>query len=123
MSRKVFLIPMLAVAFLAAPAFAPAALPGLTAPAEAATNLNSSRSNIYRNKNRRATTVKSSKSNSSDRATTVKSSKSNTSDRARATTVKSSKSNTSDRVTTVKSSKSNTSDRFAPVRGGRLLPF
>jgi hypothetical protein len=68
----------------------------------------------------------------SARATTVKSSKSNTSDRlggggggqggaARATTVKSSKSNTSDRMggggprsgaraTTVKSSKSNTSD-------------
>jgi hypothetical protein len=49
----------------------------LSGSAQAATkNLNSSRSNIYR-----TTTVKSSKSNTSDRTTTVKSSKSNTSDR------------------------------------------
>jgi hypothetical protein len=68
MSRKV-LIPLLAAAFLAAPAFAPAALPGLSA-AHAVTNLNSSRSNIHRAKTRKAarsTTVKSSKSNTSDR--------------------------------------------------------
>ena len=121
MSRKV-LIPLLAAAFLATPAFLPEALPG-AASAHAVINLNSSRSNIYRVKTRkavRATTVKGSKSNSSDRmgggggkgaaarATTVKSSKSNTSDRmgggggkraaARATTVKSSKSNISDRM-------------------------
>jgi hypothetical protein len=76
-----------------------------------------------------------------ERATTVKSSKSNTSDRmggsggkgsARATTVKSSKSNTSDRMggsggkgsaraTTVKSSKSNTSDRSGGGGGGMFL--
>ena len=72
MSRK-FLIPTLAIAFLAAPL----AISGDAAQAEGAT---------------RATTVKSSKSNTSDRmgggggkgtarATTVKSSKSNTSDR------------------------------------------
>jgi hypothetical protein len=118
MSRKTLLIPFVAAVFLAAPTFAPAALPGLSGSALAAKNLNTSRSNIYRTKTRkaavpkanaRATTVKSSKSNSSDRATTVKSSKSNTSDRAR--------------TTTVKSSKSNTSDRAGPVRGGRLLPF
>jgi len=113
------------IAFLviAAMAFAPTAqaqfaLPGTSAGPgpQKATNLNSSRSNIYRKGGdnqgsgvgARATTVKSSKSNTSDRATTVKSSKSNTSDRA--TTVKSSKSNTSDRATTVKSSKSNTSN-------------
>jgi len=101
------LIASLAIAALVA--FAPAAqaqftLPGTSAGPgpQKATNLNSSRSNIYRKGGdnqgsgvgARATTVKSSKSNTSDRATTVKSSKSNTSDRA--TTVKSSKSNTSD---------------------------
>jgi hypothetical protein len=82
----------------------------------------------------RATTVKSSKSNTSDRAITVKSSKSNTSDRLgggsqagntggplQATNLNSSRSNiyrtksgsgggTAARATTVKSSKSNTSD-------------
>ena len=52
-------------------------VPTLSGSAQAAPkNLNSSRSNIYR-----GTTVKSSKSNTSDRGTTVKSSKSNTSDR------------------------------------------
>jgi hypothetical protein len=68
----------------------------------------------------RATTVKSSKSNSSDRIVLPKS----TTGVARATTVKSSKSNSSDRfvlpkgttgwarATTVKSSKSNSSDRL-----------
>lgn len=55
--------------------------------------------------NTRGTTVKSSKSNTSDRTTTVKSSKSNTSDRT--TTVKSSKSNTSDRAINLNSSRSN----------------
>ena len=107
MSRKV-LIPLLATAFLAAPAFAPAAMPGLST-AHAVTNLNSSRSNIYRTKTRkavRATTVKGSKSNSSDRVN-LNSSKSNAfrmgggggkGAAARATTVKSSKSNTSDRM-------------------------
>ena len=71
---------------------------GLSGVAHAVTNLNSSRSNIYRKKK---------VATPGTRATTVKSSKSNTSDRiggaagtgmARATTVKSSKSNTSDRV-------------------------
>ena len=98
MSGK-FLIPLLATAFLAVPAFAPTA--GLSGSVLAVTNLNTSRSNIARTKTPKtvgATTA---------RATTVKSSKSNTSDRmdggggrnaARATTVKSSKSNTSDRI-------------------------
>src|SRR5437879_1729553 len=93
MSRKV-LIPLLAAAFLVAPAFAPAALPDMSA-AHAVTHLNSSKSNIYRTKTRkaaRATTVKGSKSNSSDRVN-LNSSKSNA---FRATTVKSSKSNSSD---------------------------
>jgi hypothetical protein len=71
---------------------------GAGAPTPNATNLNSSRSNIYR-------TGTTSGTKQGARATTVKSSKSNTSDRmgggggkgaARATTVKSSKSNTSD---------------------------
>jgi hypothetical protein len=101
MSRT-FVIPFLAVAFLAAPAFAPAALPGLSAPAQAATK-------IYRKKHITGT------KRGTARATTVKSSKSNTSDRMggagghgvlRATTVKSSKSNTSDRIN-LNSSKSN----------------
>ena len=48
MSRK-FLIPLLAATLLAAPAFAPAALPGLSA-AHAYKNLNTSRSNIDRTK-------------------------------------------------------------------------
>ena len=59
--------------------------------------------------------------------TTVKSSKSNTSDRfggpprgpqARATTVKSSKSNSSDRVTSVRGSKSNSLFRMGGGGGG-----
>ena len=78
---KVLLIPFLAVTFLIMPALAPAALPpGLAASAHAVTNLNSSRSDIYRKKPRnaaRATTVKSSKSNTSDRAINLNSSKSN----------------------------------------------
>ena len=103
MSRKVLLLPLLAVAFLAVPTMLPAAFgPGLSGSAHAVTNLNSSRSNIARAKR---ATIKNNKSNSY-RATTVKSSKSNTSDRMggggggtlRATTVKSSKSNTSDRM-------------------------
>ncbi len=70
-------------------------------PTPNAINLNSSRSNIYRGGTKSGT-------NQGERATTVKSSKSNTSDRMgggggkgttlRATTVKSSKSNTSDRM-------------------------
>ena len=60
--------------------------------ATAFTNLNSSRSNIFRGQH-----VTGTKQPGAMRATTVKSSKSNTSDRARTTTVKSSKSNTSDR--------------------------
>jgi hypothetical protein len=98
MSGK-FLIPLLATAILAAPALVPTA--GLSGSALALTNLNTSRSNIARTKTPRA--VGATKA----RTTTVKSSKSNTSDRmgggggrssARATTVKSSKSNTSDRI-------------------------
>jgi hypothetical protein len=94
-----FLIPLLATAFLAAPAFAPTA--ALSDSALAVTNLNTSRSNIARTKTPRAV------GGTKARATTVKSSKSNTSDRmgggggrstTRATTVKSSKSNTSDRI-------------------------
>src|ERR1700687_4807302 len=54
MSRSL-LIAFLAAAFLVAPAvlprsFAPAIAPGLSGSAQAATNLNSSRSNIYRTK-------------------------------------------------------------------------
>jgi hypothetical protein len=54
MSRK-FLIPLLSAAFLVAPAvlpsvFVPAMGPGLSGSAQAAVNLNSSRSNIYRTK-------------------------------------------------------------------------
>jgi hypothetical protein len=79
MSRAILMV-ALSTAILAAFSM-PASLPGsktlnLSGSAHAATNLNSSRSNIYR-----STTVKSSKSNTSDRGTTVKSSKSNTSDR------------------------------------------
>jgi hypothetical protein len=79
MSRAILTV-ALSSAILAAFSM-PASLPGsktlnLSGSAHAATNLNSSRSNIYRTK-----TVKSSKSNTSDRTTTVKSSKSNTSDR------------------------------------------
>ena len=66
MSRKV-LVPLFAAAFLVAPAIDPAL---------AYTNLNSSRSNIYRNKH-----VTGTKQHGTTRATTVKSSKSNTSDR------------------------------------------
>jgi len=93
------LIPLLATAFLAAPAFAPTT--DLSGSALAVTNLNSSRSNIARTKTPRPA------GGTKARATTVKSSKSNTSDRmgggggrgtTRATTVKSSKSNTSDRI-------------------------
>lgn len=64
MSRKV-LIPLFAVAFLIA-----------IDSAFAWTNLNSSRSNIYRNKH-----VTGTKQHGTTRATTVKSGKSNTSDR------------------------------------------
>ncbi len=65
-----------------------------------ATNLNSSRSNIYRGEAPGGTT-KTKKTGK-----TTKPGKGE----ERTTTVKSSKSNTSDRTTTVKSSKSNTSD-------------
>jgi hypothetical protein len=56
MFRSLF-IPFLAVAFLAAPAalpssFAPAIAPGLSGSAQAATTVNSSRSNTYRTKKR-----------------------------------------------------------------------
>jgi hypothetical protein len=52
MSRILF-VPFLAAAFLVAPAmlpqaFVPATMPGLSGSAQAAKNLNSSRSNIYR---------------------------------------------------------------------------
>src|SRR5436305_1882925 len=94
MSGKAVL-PLFAAVHLAPPAIESAL---------AATNLNSSRSNIARNK-----PVTGTKQHGTTRATTVKSSKSNTSDRMgggggrhgaalRATTVKSSKSNTSDRM-------------------------
>jgi hypothetical protein len=58
MSHK-FLVPILAAAFLVAPAVLPHALvsaiaPGLSAAAQAAINLNSSRSNIYRTKKTRS---------------------------------------------------------------------
>jgi hypothetical protein len=80
-----------------------------------------------------ATTIKSSKSNSSDRKR--KGIKAGSGPAARATTVKSSKSNTSDRMgggggkgsagraTTVKSSKSNSSDRMGGGggRGGAVF--
>lgn len=102
MSRKVLLIPLFAAAFLAAPVFAPAAIG--VADTATATSVKSSKSNTSdRMKLRNATT----KNPGAARATTVKSSKSNTSDRmggsggkgtARATTVKSSTSNTSDRM-------------------------
>ena len=123
MSRKL-LIPLMAAAILAMPAFAPATMTSLsgsalaqktTTPTTDATNLNSSRSNVNRTNdpattpNLSPTTGGATGKNGSTRTTTVKSSKSNTSDRT--TTVKSSKSNTSDRTTTVKGSKSNTSDR------------
>jgi hypothetical protein len=104
MSRKVLLIPFVAAAFLAAPAFAPATLPGLSAPAEAATNLNSSRSNIYRKK------VVGKQDNIYRTKVIVKSGKSKLGHphgNARTTTVKSSKSNTSDRVINLNPSRSN----------------
>lgn len=63
-----------------------------------ATNLNSSRSNIYRGDAPGGTTKKTGKTTKPGKG------------QERTTTVKSSKSNTSDRTTTVKSSKSNTSD-------------
>ena len=66
MSRKA-LVPLFAAAFLVMQA---------TDSALAWTNLNSSRSNIYRNKH-----VTGTKQHGTTRATTVKSSKSNTSDR------------------------------------------
>jgi hypothetical protein len=91
MSRNV-LIPLFAATFLVVPAIEQAL---------AVTNLNSSRSNIYRQK-----AAPGPKQPGAARATTVKSSKSNTSSRmgggkgssSRTTTVKSSKSNTSDRM-------------------------
>jgi len=101
MSRTALVAAVLAVTFFAAPTIAPTALPGLSGSVLAATNLNSSRSNIYRKKHVTGT------KQGTARTTTVKSSKSNTSDRMgggsghgalRATTVKSSKSNTSDRI-------------------------
>jgi hypothetical protein len=92
MSRK-FLIPLLTAVFLATPAFTPATMTSLsgsalaqkTTPTTAATNLNSSRSNIYRTKQtgkttKRIGTTKQPARGESARATTVKSSKSNTSD-------------------------------------------
>jgi hypothetical protein len=82
------LIPLLATAFVAVPFMSASAV------AETA----------------RTSTVKSSKSNTSDR-TFVPIARDSRRGYARTTTVKSSKSNTSDRTTTVKSSKSNTSDR------------
>ena len=66
MSRKVF-VPLFAAVLLAIPAIQSAL---------ATKNLNSSRSNIYRNKH-----VTGTKWHGTTRATTVKSSKSNTSDR------------------------------------------
>jgi len=102
MSRKV-LIALFAAALLVVP---------VTEAALAYTHLNSSKSNIYRNKH-----VTGTKQHGTNRTTTIKSSKSNTSDRmgggggksaaARATTVKSSKSNTSDRAINLNSSRSN----------------
>jgi len=98
MSGK-FLIPLLATAFFAVPAFAPTA--GQSGSALAVANFNTSRPNIARTKTPKTVGARTAG------ATTVKSSKSNTSDRmgggggrnaARATTVKSSKSNTSDRI-------------------------
>jgi hypothetical protein len=93
MSRKA-LVPLFAAVLLAVPAIESAV---------AVTNLNSSRSNIARNKH-----VTGTRQPGTTRATTVKSSKSNSSDRmgggggggatARSTTVKSSKSNTGDRM-------------------------
>jgi hypothetical protein len=44
------LIALLAVVFLAAPAFAPAAMIGVADSAQAAKNLNAGRSNVYRTK-------------------------------------------------------------------------
>lgn len=71
MSRK-FLIPLLAAVFLAAPAFAPAPFSGLSDSVVAATTDKGSKSKVkhrYRPapKSHRSTTVKSSKSNTSDR--------------------------------------------------------
>ena len=86
MSGK-FLLAILTAVFLATPAFAPATMTSLSGSALAqktpttdATNLNSSRSNIYRTKQTGKTTKQPTKSGSA-RATTVKSSQSNTSDR------------------------------------------
>jgi hypothetical protein len=61
MSHK-FLVPILTAAFLVAPAVLPPALvsamaPGLSGVAQAVTNLNSSRSNIYRTKSRSPVTT------------------------------------------------------------------
>jgi hypothetical protein len=58
MSHK-FLVPILTAAFLVAPAVLPRALvtamaPGLSGGAQAVTNLNSSRSNVYRTKKTRS---------------------------------------------------------------------
>jgi hypothetical protein len=58
MSRK-FMIPLLTVAFFVAPAVLPSVLvsaiaPGISGVAQAVTNLNSSRSNIYRTKKSRS---------------------------------------------------------------------
>jgi hypothetical protein len=104
MSRKA-LVPLFAAAFLVAPAIDSAM---------AYTNLNSSRSNIYRGKHVTGTkgTV------GTKRATTVKSSKSNTSDRMGGGGGKGTA-----RATTVKSSKSNTSDRMGGGRGAPSGPF
>jgi hypothetical protein len=115
MSGKI-LIPLFAAAFLLAPAFTPAA--GVPDSATAATTVKSSRPNTETTTLRMAEIMIP--GNAGDRmgggggkgharTTTVKSSKSNTSDRmggggggkgaaGRATTVKSSKSNTSDRM-------------------------
>ncbi len=68
MFRK-FLIPLLTAVFLATPAFAPATMTSLsgsalaqkTTPTTNATNLNSSRSNIYRTKQNETTTKQTGK--------------------------------------------------------------
>jgi hypothetical protein len=122
MSRKVFLIPLLATAFLAAPAFAPAALPGLSASAQAAISLNSSRSNIYRTKkatpkaNARRTTAKRSKANTSVRARASYNTTRSNIQTLRTNTVKSTKYKTGAYATTccTNSSKSNSDERVNP---------
>ena len=112
MSRTALVAAVLAVTFFAAPTIAPTALPGLSGSVLAATNLNSSRSNIYRKKHVTGT------KQGTARATTVKSSKSNTSDRmGRGPSLGADSGHGASRASSVKSSKSNTSDRMHG-RGG-----